>query len=177
VDRISDIPLLSDVDEYAKLENTVKGLELFALKGEAESSLNERINGKTYICEPNNLGMTKFLFAFDGDHGEFRYTNAQGDKILPFGINKNVFGKFPELGYSDEVGREVTTNGHMYCDAVSLRFLGESKLQMKVQIIDKYFGNFLATFAFVGDEVACRFCATAENFLKEYNGTFTAKET
>ena len=96
MDRISDTPLLSDVDEYAKLENTVKELELFALKGEAESSLNKRINGKTYICEPNNLGMTKFLFAFDGDNGEFRYTNAQGDKILPFGINKNVFGKFPE---------------------------------------------------------------------------------
>ncbi len=175
-DRMSDTPLPSANDEYTKLEDTVNKLELFALKGEDGCSLKERINGKTYICEANNLGMTKFSFVFDGDRGEFRYTNAQGDKVLPFGINKNVFGKFPELGYSDEVGREVTTNGHMYSDAVSLRFTEVSKLQMKVQIIDKYFGNFLATFAFAGDEAACRFYATAENFLREYNGAFTAKK-
>lgn len=46
---------------------------------------------------------------------------------------------------------------------------------MKVQIIDKYFGNFLATFAFVGDEAACKFTATAENFLGKYRGEFIAR--
>ena len=94
---------------------------------------------------------------------------------MPFGINKNVFGKFPELGYSDEIGGEATTNGHTYSDAVSLCFADDTKLRIKVQIIDKYFGNFLASFAFVGDVVACKFTATAENFLQSYNGSFIAK--
>ena len=138
--------------------------------------LKDKIDGVTYVCEPNPLGITEFSFNFSGDLGEFRYTNEQGDKVLPFGINKNVFGKVPELGYSDEIGREVTTNGHTYSDAVSLRFTENGKLQMKVQIIDKYFGNFLATFAFVGDEVSAKFTATAENFLGKYNGKLNARK-
>ena len=175
-DRASDSALPEAPKDYETLDKTINGLELFALKGGDGTALKEKINEKTYVCEPNELGMTRFTFAFDGDCGEFRYTNRQGDKILPFGINKNVFGKFPELGYSDEVGREVTTNGHMYSDAVSLRFAEDGKLQMKVQIIDKYFGNFTATFAFVGDEAECLFTSKAENFLTEYHGTFMAKQ-
>lgn len=175
VDRISDNPLPDAPDECAELENVINRLELFALKGISNRQLIERINNITYVCEPNQLGMTKFSFTFDGERGEFRYTNAQGEKTLPFGINKNVFGKFPEFGYSDEIGGEVTTNGHTYSDAVSLRFTEGSKLQMKIQIIDKYLGNFLASFAFVGDEVACKFTGTAENFLQSYNGSFVAK--
>ena len=62
----------------------------------------------------------------------------------------------------------------MYDDAVSLRFTQDNKLQLRVQIIDKYFGNFLATFAFCGNAAVCKFSATAENFLQEYNGEFTA---
>lgn len=176
VDRISDSPLPDAPSEYEVLENTISGLELFALKGmDINCPLRERIHNVTYICEPNRLGITDLSFVFDGDRGEFRYTNQQGAKILPFGINKNVFGKFPELGYSDEVGREVTTNGHTYSSAVSLRFTEAGKLQIKVQIIDKYFGNFLATFAFVGNEISCDFIATAENFLQRYSGSFVAK--
>ena len=174
-DRISDTPLAEAPSESEKLNKLIGSLELFALKGREECPLVEKLDGVTYICEPNNLGITKFSFAFGEGEGELRYTNEQGDKVLPFGINKNVFGKFPELGYSDEVGREVTTNGHMYSDAVSLRFTQDNKLQIKVQIIDKYFGNFLATFAFVGDEASCSFVATAENFLGKYKGPLTAK--
>lgn len=174
VDRILDEPLPANDTELEKLNSLIDSLDLFALKGIEKSAFMQSIVGKTYICKPNALGIEKFSFVFEDDHGEFRYTNKQGDKVIPFGINKNVFGLFPELGYSDEVGREITTNGHMYHDAVSLRFTEEKKLQMKVQIIDKYFGNFLATFAFVGDEVSCKFTATAENFLREYNGSLEA---
>ena len=175
VDRISDAPLPDSPDEYKELECAIGKLELFSLHGIDNAPIKEKINNVSYVCEENSLGITEFTFSFDGDRGEFRYTNEQGDKILPFGINKNVFGKFPELGYSDEIGREVTTNGHMYSDAVSLRFTEAEKLQIKVQIIDKYFGNFLATFAFVGDEATAKFTATAENFLGKYNGKLDAR--
>lgn len=174
-DRISDDPLPDSPTDYAELEKAINVLELFALKGRSSCPLKEIINNVRYVCEQNDLGITELSFSFNGDVGELRYTNLQGEKILPFGINKNVFGKFPELGYSDEVGGEITTNGHTYSDAVSLRFTEERKLQIKVQIIDKYFGNLLATFAFAGDELTCKFTANAENFLQSYNGSFDAK--
>ena len=95
--------------------------------------------------------------------------------ICIFGVNKNVFGSFPQLGYSDGVGREVTTNSHTYRDAVSLCFTDDNKLQIKVQIIDKYLGNLLATFAFTEREAEALFISTAENFLNEYRGSLFAR--
>lgn len=170
VDRMNDNPLSEDHESYAELCRLVDSLELFAAKGRSDSPVGEKINGRTYVCDNNPMGITEFSFTFEGDTGEFRYTNTQGNKVIPFGINKNVFGKFPQLGYSNGVGREVTSDGFMYNDAVSLRFTGDNKLQLFVQIIDRYFGNFRATFAFTEDDAICRFNAAAENFLGEYSG-------
>ena len=172
VDRMGDEPLPENPEEYSKLRGLIEGLELFALKGDTASGLKEKINGKVWTCEANALGMTEFSFVFDEDRGEFGYTNAQGYKVIPFGINKNLFGKFPQLGYSGDVGGIRTDDGSMYNDAVSLRFTGENKLQLMVQIIDRYFGNFLATFAFEEKVAVCRFDKSAEDFLDEYRGEF-----
>ena len=174
VDRIDDEPLPCDDRALEKLENQISELELIALKGDVDQKLMAEVNGATYECEDNRLGMTKFRFDFDGDGGKFVYTNGQGDKILPFGINKNVFGKFPQLGYSNDVGGELTTDGFMYNDAVSLRFERENKIQLRVQVIDQYFGNFLATFAFCEGKAVCKFSAIGEYFLREYDGEFIA---
>ena len=106
---------------------------------------------------------------------EFCYTNAQGDKVIPFGVNKNVFGKFPQLGYSDDHGGIVTRNGFMYNDAVSLCWSQENKLWMFIQIIDRYFGNCSASFSFKGNMAVCRMNKTAEDFLSEYVGDIVAE--
>lgn len=173
-DRMNENLLPPHPQVCGQLETTVSALRLHALQGKADSPLRASIHDKRYVCEPNRLGMTQFSFVFQDDCGVFRYTNAQGAKELRFGINKNMFGKFPQLGYSNETGRIRTEDGFMYDDAVSLRFTQDNKLQLRVQIIDKYFGNFLATFAFCGNAAVCKFSATAENFLQEYNGEFTA---
>lgn len=172
-DRISDTSL-HESEDFDTLEEKISTLELFSLKSTHPPVLKEKIDNVTYVCEENPLGMKKFAFSFKGDEGEFRYTNEQGDKVIPFGIDKNVFGKFPQLGYSNEVGRVKTTDGFMYRDAVSLRFTEKGKLQMRVQIIDKYFGNCLATFAFKENDAACKFVSIGEDFLYEYNGEFVA---
>ena len=175
VDRIADTPLLPDANAYLKLAEQIKHLELFALKGIDNNELKDMLNGQTYICDANNLGITKFKFTFNENGGEFAYTNEQGDKVIPFGVNKNAFGKFPQLGYSKEFGGVPTSDGHTYNDAVSLRFTKKNKIQMLVQIIDEYFGTILATFAFVDNEVACKFVPAAEYFLREYDGYFIAR--
>jgi len=159
-----------------RLEEVTRDLKLRAVSGAEDSPLREEISGTTYICEPNKLGMEKFTFVFhDAEHGEFRYTNAHGDKVIPFGVNKNVFGKFPQLGYSNERGRVPTEDGFMYDDAVSLCWAQENRIMMYIQIIDKYFGNCSAVFGFQGEYAACHFERCAEHFLMEYEGEFVAK--
>ena len=121
--------------------------------------------------------ITRFSFRFnDEKSGEFRYTNEQGDKTIAFGVNHNAFGKFPQLGYSNEYGRIPTTDGFMYDDAVSLAWMDDNKLILFVQIIDKYFGNMNAIFSFKGDYAYATFSKTAEYFLTEYNGTLMARK-
>ena len=123
------------------------------------------------------MGITKFAFVFNDEKtGEFLYTNEQGEKVIPFGVNHNVFGKFPQFGYSNEYGAVPTTDGFMYDTAVSLAWVGETQLILFVQIIDKYFGNISARFAFKGDEVHAVFTKSAEYFLTEYQGGLIGKK-
>jgi hypothetical protein len=177
VDEIQDVPLPENVDDQKKLNDVIAGLKLRSVQGFPDSPYRTELSSQEYVCEENPMGITKFSFVFhDEKTGEFRYTNAQGDKVIPFGVNHNAFSKFPQLGYSDAVGAMPTTNGFMYKDAVSLAWLEEKKLMLFVQIIDKYFGNMSAIFAFKGDEVYASFTKTAEMFMEEYQGKLLAKK-
>ena len=121
------------------------------------------------------MGIKKFkLTFFKNGTGNFEYVNAQGKKKIKFGINRNVFGKFPQLGYSNEIGGLRTTDGFMYDDAASACWTCDGKLILKVQIIDKYFGNMSAVFAFKGQYAAAYFSKCAEAFLDEYQGRLNA---
>ena len=120
--------------------------------------------------------IVKFSLHFSDNECEFRYTNAQGDKEIPFGVNHNVFGNFPQLGYANEYGAVPTTDGFMYKDAVSFAWMGEREVRLFVQIIDRYFGNMCAQFSFKGDEVFAVFQRAAEHFLNEYQGSLIGKK-
>ena len=120
------------------------------------------------------MGITRFSFRFTENGGELCYTNAQGDKVLPFGLCENSFAKFPEYGYSDDHGGLITENGFLYDAAISGAWVEEKKLMIIFQIIDRYFGNGTAIFAFKGEEATISMVSTAENFLKEYQGVAVA---
>lgn len=153
--------------EFCSLEGTRK---LCAVLGNSDSPIKDKINGKTYVLGENRMGITEFSLKFENDGGKLCYTNAQGYKELPFGINRNEFGKFPQLGYSDKVGGMRTNDGFMYEDAVSATWLDDHKLMIYVQIIDRYLGNCNMTFAFRDDKVTVVMRKTAEDFLEEYQG-------
>ena len=177
VNEIKDEPLKEDKEAQKELEDLIDGLTLRSAQGLDDSSFREELNGAEYVCNENPMGIEKFSFTFeDKTKGVFRYKNAQGEKEIPFGVNHNVFGKFPQLGYSNEYGAVETTDGFMYDDAVSLAWTGEKNLVLFVQIIDKYFGNFDARFAFKGDEVYATFQKAAEHFLNEYQGALLGKK-
>lgn len=176
-DYLEDAPLPEDKKAYDAYIKATENLELSAAHGAEDSPLREKINGVTYKCEPNApMKWEKFCFVFNGkDSGELRYTNAQGDKVIPFGVNKNVYGKFPELGYSSEYGTVKTTDGFMYDDAVSLAWMDDNKLIIEIKIVDKYLGTCSGVFGFDGDCAAAHFEKAAEHFLDEYQGEFDAK--
>lgn len=172
----SDSPLPENPQEYASLQEASQNLELFSVKGNSDSPLREEIDGKRYICYENRMGIKEFTFVFNDDNtGELRYVNAQGSKTLKFGINHNEFGKFPQLGYSNEHGGLRTTDGFMYNDAVSMTWLDNSQIMIYVQIIDKYLGNVVMNFAFKDDMATIQMIKVAEDFLNEYNGDAVAK--
>ena len=96
-------------------------------------------------------------------------------KEIKFGINKNEFGKFPQLGYSNEFGGERTTDGFMYDCAASGAWVEEKKFMLRVQVIDKYFGQLSITFSFKDNKAAVLLEKTAEDFFDEYKGIISAK--
>ncbi len=159
-------------------ENEPEQTETCALptaRGQAYSAFADKISGKTFVCDKNPMGITRFRLDFHGNEGVFSYTNEQGDKTLPFGLKENKFVKFPQLGYSNERGNVHEITDFMYDCASSAGWLQERMLQLRVQIIDKYLGSLTATFGFPDENTAgVRMIKNAEDFLKEYEGWLSA---
>ena len=165
-----------DEDEVAfgELKDYISNLKLFSLKENTYSPVVNHINGKTFVLDKNPMEIEWIRLDFDNDKGVLSYKNAQGKKSFVFGIGHNEFGKFPQTGYSDMVAG-ANEPGHMYDCAVSADWPEESKLRIKVQIIDKYFGNMSIEFGFKGDEVGICMVKSAEAFLDEYQGYANGK--
>lgn len=163
----SEIP--ENKEDIKDLEEKTSNLELVAAKGCETSEFAKEINGIKYIADENPMGIEWFKITLSGDEGVFEYKNAQGEKKIKFGMCKNVYGVFPQEGYSDIIGSE-TAPGNMYKCAASAAWVEKTKLFIKVQIIDKYFGNLGITIGFKGDEFGMQMFKAAEDFLDEYEG-------
>jgi len=166
--KVSDKPLPENEKAYNELMDYAKTLKLAKAVGEVHNPIEADINGKVYKTEENPMGIKWFKFEFNGDEGIFHYENAQGVKELPFGLCKNVFATFPQDGYSDEIGAKP--GNRRYKCAASAAWLPNDTLDLKVQIIDTYFGNFDAIIAFKGSSAGIKMTKAAEDFLREYEG-------
>lgn len=146
-------------------------LKLSVARGQKHSAFREQISGNTYRLDENPMGIRWLRLELDDDAGCLIYENAQGEKQLPFAMKRNLFCKFPQAGYSDEYGNVHECNDFRYDCAVSAGWVDTQTLQMRVQIIDRYFGLLIVTFAFRDKAVVgLRMCKSAEDFLDEYDG-------
>ncbi len=167
-------PMPENEEENAALEASLKNKKLFFLKEAKNSPFSEKINGVTFVPDENPMKIKNFRLEFEGDEGVFHYENATGEKSLRFGFGHNVFMPFPEEGYSDLTANEYA-KGNFYASAISADWCEEQKLRIRVQIIDKYFGNLAIIFGFKNEnEVSVQMSKTAEDFLNEYNGVMNA---
>ena len=174
VDNLGD-PLPENEEGNAILEESLKNKKLFCLDGAKTSDFAEKINGATFVCDENPMKIKHFRLDFDGDEGIFTYENATGEKSLRFGFGHNVFMPFPEEGYSDLTANRYSP-GNFYNSAISADWCEEKALRIRVQIIDKYFGNLGIIFGFKNEnEASVRMTKTAEDFLSEYSGVMNAE--
>lgn len=170
-------PLPEDPAAKAELDAYLVDRKLFCLQGPDSSPFVKKVHGKHFVCNDNPAGIKWFRLDFDGNEGTFTYENATGKKTMTFGFGHNVFHKFPEEGYADMVGN-ISVPGHKYDAAFSADWPGEKTLRVRVQIIDKYFGNLGILFGFRDkNSVTVRMEKKAEAFLKEYEGLITAFTT
>lgn len=156
-------------DAYELLNRYKNGLKLSSAYGAGHSEFTDVINGVTYELGDNPMGIKSIKLTFCDDTGKLEYTNAQGDKVITFGMCKNEYGLFPQEGYSDETGTVFAPQNFYKC-ASSAAWVEPQKLFIKVQIIDKYFGNLNITLGFEEDYVSIYMKKFAEDFLNEYNG-------
>ena len=121
------------------------------------------------------MDIKHFRLDFEGDEGVFTYENTTGEKSLRFGFGHNVFMSFPEEGYSDLTANQYAP-GNFYNSAISADWCEEQTLRIRVQIIDKYFGNLAILIAFKNEiEASVRMSKTAEDFLSEYSGVMNVE--
>ena len=175
IDKFDDErTMVSDLASQLALEKHIATRKLFSMPGEKHSDFAKKISGRTYTCAENPMGIKWFRLDLAGDKGSFTYENAQGEKCFDFGFGYNEFGKFPEEGYSDLVAT-VPAPGNRYDAAFSADWAEPRKLRIRVQIIDKYFGNLAIVFGFCdADTVSVRMKKKAEAFLAEYEGIMNA---
>ena len=168
-------PLPEDPEALAELNEYLASRKLFALDKAPTSTMAEKINGKTFDCDESESGIKWFRFDFKGDEGTFTYENAQGEKQMTFGFGHNVFAKFPEEGYSKEVG-SVRCPGNYYDAAFSADWPADYVLRVRVQVIDTYFANLSMMFGFRDENtVTLRMEKKAEDFMDTYKGIVNAK--
>ena len=161
----------SDAEAKQKsLEEYTKDLKLGVIVGDAYAPFAEKINGKTFVLDQNNMKIKWIKFTFAEGCSTFEYENANGVKKINFGMCENVFGKFPEEGYSDLVGGEYAP-GNFYKCAACAAWIEPQKLGVCVQVIDKYFGRLSMQFGFKDENTVGIFMIpAAENFLSNYSG-------
>lgn len=166
--------LAEDSDALNELCEYSASRKLCVQQGALTSDFADRINGVTYKMDSNPMGIENIRIDIDGDDGKFTYTNATGEKVIPFGFGHNVFSLFPEEGYSDMTAG-APCPGNKYKCACSAVWAEPKKLRIKVLIIDKYFGGAAFTFSYKDNRVALQMTKNAEAFLDEYSGMAMGK--
>lgn len=174
VDNALDTSLKENKKDYKELLEFSNNQEIRHLPYGLKSSLEKVINDKKFICESNQMNIKWFKLHLEKDSGSFEYENLQGHKVINFGRGYNKFEVFPEEGYSNMVGKEITKNYYYKC-ANSGCFLDNNKFGIEVEIIDKYFGNLLISIGFKDDKAFIKMKKNAENFLREYFGELVAQ--
>ena len=161
-------------DDYALLEEYMNNRTLVHQSGRYDSSLSEEINSVTYTLSENPMNISSFNIKLEKDSGIFSFEKNGTKYELPFGMGKNIFGKFPEnrrqLLSMGDIGE-----GHYEC-ATSAAWVMENHFVIKSQIIDTYFGCLNIHFVFKDDKVQLLMKKSGQYILDGFDGYANGKK-
>lgn len=170
----ASVPLAEDLGSHKKLLDKCTHMPYPVVEGAMESDIALGIWGKKIILHDNPMKITEIIFLKSGNgHSIMRYTNAQGQKEIPFDFGKAVVSEFPQDGYGGKkVG--VPMDRRFRC-ITSGAWTMPNTLRIKCDIIDIYLGNINMLFVFKGNQVGIHFQRNAQWLLDEYNGYATGE--
>lgn len=138
---LADTPLPPDARAHASLLRAAGNLKLFHMPGERTSPLGDRISGRAYALDKNDMGIMKISLTLNGDGGVLRYDDREGSHAIPFGIGGNVVASC--------LAPQVPC-------AVSGAFRSPQTFLIRVELMGEHAGNNLLELSFVGDTVTLR---------------------
>ena len=165
IKKASNTSLTPNPTAFKEMLDALDGMEIPYQKGHATSVRMSAINGKTFVCTESNAKISSFRLDFNGDEGTLTYMTPRGEKVLKFGIGKNVECILDEPQYSGEYINHPNGEGYRsYCSgAWTLTYT----FVIKVQVVDDYLGNMTLSFD-LDTSPTLTGKKTAEWFLNEY---------
>ena len=159
---------------YALLSEYTDNRVLTYQKGKYDSEFSGQINSVTYKLSENPMNITSFSINLEKDNGIFRFEKDGIKYEFPFGMGKNIFGKFPEnrrqLLSMGDVGE-----GHYEC-ATSAAWMMDNHLVIKSQITDTYFGCLNIHLVFKDDTVQLLMKKSGQYILDGFEGYANGKK-
>ena len=155
-------------EEYEKLKAYTSSRKMITLSGGVESSMEAKINGKTYQLEPNDMGIEALKVMFKDGAGTLVYTNADGRNSIRFGMGYNEYGRFPGKKRMS-LTASAYEDGDYACGASAI-WCEEAKLHIMVRITDTYLGTLSIVLGFKDDRVSVAMTRRAQRILDGYNG-------
>ena len=165
IQKLSDEPLTEDPVAYKSMTEALEGMKIPHQNGSDSSSRLSLINGKTYACTTDNGKISSFRLDFNGDEGVLTYQTPRGEKLLRFGIGKNMACILDEPQYSGESINHP--NGRGYRSLCSGAWRTATTFVLRVQVVDDYLGNMTMVFD-LDASPTLTVTKTAEWFLDEY---------
>lgn len=161
-------------EAYALLSEYMDSRVLTYQKGKYDSAFSEKINSVKYNLSENSMNIASFSIKLEKESGIFSFEKDGIKYEFPFGMGKNIFGKFPEnrrqLLSMGDIGE-----GHYEC-ATSAAWMMENHLVIKTQIIDTYFGSLNIHFVFKDDNVQLLMKKSGQYILDGFEGYANGKK-
>lgn len=142
--------------------------EMMSLTDGVKGSIEAEISGKTYVLEPNPMGLESIKVTIKEGEGELEYLNAEGSNRIRFGMGRNVYGRFPEK-MRMSLTASVYEDGNYACGASAV-WCEEEKLHIMVRVIDTYLGTLSIVLGFKDNRVTLSMTKHAQRILDEMSG-------
>lgn len=165
---------LANSSACKRLSTKLQSFSLPDCTGKPYSPVAEKISGKLYECDDNELGIKRFSLNFSKESGEFVYEKGGDAKKIVFGLCDYKKGEYPENDvYGDMVFKSSPESHNVYSVG---EWTDENTLLIRVYVVGTNFGNLFVSVGFKENRAGISMQKRAEFFLNGYQGFAEGKK-